>query len=302
MHLIYRARKTFTFAVAISIQLLAINWRPCATAETATTKSPWQRIVIVGASVSAGFTESELFGGPKTAQYRLNHYVDAALSVPHEPVQNLASTMFFMQPEQLGRQQVEKAIKAKPTLVLGVDFLFWFCYGEADSESERVQIFETGLKLLEAFQCPLLLGDIPDASHAVTTGMLTAEQLPSIKTMSAANRRLKEWAATRKQVVVLGVSDFMRNAMANQALTVHGQTWRSGKTRAFLQSDSLHTSARGCAALTLVIFDALPPTRTARGASNVRWDIDEVFRRGFNFSQTSLSSVKQTAPPVPTKK
>ena len=154
---------------------------------------------MMGASATAGFTESEPLGGPKTDQYRLSRYLDAALLTPHEPVQNLANSMFFIQPEAAGRYQIDQALQTRPTLVVGVDFLFWFCYGEGLTEKDRLQRFEKGLKLIEAVQCPLVVGDIPDASGA-SIDMLPPDQIPSAETMSAANRRLKEWAATRKNV------------------------------------------------------------------------------------------------------
>src|SRR3989442_23267 len=135
---------------------------PSAPADSAAAKPPWGRIVMVGASASAGFTESEPLGGPKTLRYRLSGYLDAALLVAHEPVQNLANAMFFIQPEAAGRYQIDQAIKASPTLVVGIDFLFWFCYGEGPTDKDRLQRFEKGLKLLETVLCPLVLGDIPD--------------------------------------------------------------------------------------------------------------------------------------------
>src|SRR5262249_17840628 len=49
-------------------------------------KAPWSRIVMIGASASAGFNESEPFGGPTTSKLRLNRYLDAALQTSHEPV------------------------------------------------------------------------------------------------------------------------------------------------------------------------------------------------------------------------
>src|ERR1017187_4912787 len=112
---------------------------PSAPAEITTANSPWERIVMVGASVSAGFTESELFGGPRTPQYRLSRYVDAALLMPHEPVQNVGNAMFFMAPEEAGRRQIEQAIKTGPTMVVGIDFLFWFCYGNVPTNEDRLQ-------------------------------------------------------------------------------------------------------------------------------------------------------------------
>jgi hypothetical protein len=252
--------------------------------ESLKTKSPWDRIVMVGASATAGFTESEPLGGPKTPQYRLSRYLEAALRVAHKPVQNLANTMFFIQPEAAGRFQIDQALKASPTLVVGIDFLFWFCYGEGPAEKDRLQRFEKGLELLDTVQCPLVLGDIPDASGA-SNDMLPADQIPSRETMSAANRRLKQWAVARRQVVIVSLSGFMRAAMANQALTIHGHTEPAGKTRGLLQSDRLHPSQRGCAVLVLAILDAVQSTRPAHTSGEIRWNPEEVFERGFNAAQ-----------------
>ena len=250
---------------------------------------------MVGASATAGFTESEPLGGPTTPQYRLSRYVDAALLVPHEPAQNLAHAMFFIQPEAMGRDQIDEVLKARPTLVVGIDFLFWFCYGDGPTDKDRLRRFEKGLKLLEAVQCPLILGDIPDASGA-TNGMLLADQVPSVAAMSAANRRLKEWAATRHQVVVVSLSGFMSAVMANRALTIHGHTLREGTTRVLLQSDQLHPSLPGCAVLALVILDAFQATRPAGSAGDVRWDPKEVFRLGVNAPQESPGNRGKPAP------
>ena len=49
---------------------------PSAPVESAAAKPPWGRIMVVGASASAGFTESEPLGGPTTPQYRLSRFVD----------------------------------------------------------------------------------------------------------------------------------------------------------------------------------------------------------------------------------
>ncbi len=245
-------------------------------AETARTNSLWERIVMVGASVSAGFTAAEPLGGPNTPQFRLSRYVEAALLAPHQPVRNFANTFFFLQPEALGRQQMDNARQANPTLVLGVDFLFWFCYGEGSSDEERLRRFEAGLKLLESIPCPLLVGDLPDASAAVN-GMLRAEQVPSTNALAAANRRLREWAALRPNVVLLQLSKFMQTAVSNQALAIRGHTLPEGSTRVLLQDDKLHSSPLGCAVLTVAALDALQ-RRHPFPAGEVRWQPDEIHR------------------------
>jgi hypothetical protein len=267
-----------------------------ALAAAARTNSPWERIVIVGASVSAGFTASEPLGGPSTPQFRLSRYVDTALLVPHEPVQNLANTFLFLQPELLGRQQIEQALKARPTLVLGVDFLFWFCYGDGYTDEERLQRFEKGLKILEGIKCPLILGDIPDASAAVN-GMLRPEQIPSTNAMSAANQRLNKWAATRPNVVILRLSQFMHTVLANQALTIHGHTLPEGKTRVLLQNDKLHSSPPGCAVVALAALDALQ-TNHAFPSSDVRWDPRENLRLVLKSLQSSAGGKSKPGAPA----
>src|SRR5689334_1804853 len=101
----------------------------------------------------------------------------------------------FMNPDAFAPTQVEAATNARPTLVIGVDFLFWFCYGDGRTDSERAQRFEQGLKLLEQIPCPLVVGDIPDVSAATNTGIISNEQVPSASARAAANKRLKAWAA-----------------------------------------------------------------------------------------------------------
>lgn len=245
----------------------------------ANTNSPWERLVLIGASVTAGFTESEPFGGPKTRPLRLNRYVDAALAVPHEPARNLASAFVFLQPESASRKQIDDALKAQPTLVLGLDFLFWFCYGDGNTDAERLQRFDQGLKLLESFKCPLVLGDLPDASAAVNR-QLRPDQIPTPRALAAANHRLREWAAGRRQVAILPLSSFMRTTLRNQSLRVHRHVLPAGKTLALLQEDRLHPSATGAAFLAVSLLDAFQATRRGSPDGEVRWDPDEVFRLG----------------------
>src|SRR5438876_8213005 len=97
--------------------------------------------------------------------------------------------------------------------------------------------------------------------------MLPADQIPSAETMSAANRRLKEWAASRRQRVTVSLAGFIPNAMANEALTIHGHTLPEGKPRDLLQSDKLHLSALGSAVLALAILGAFQSGRPAQSAA-----------------------------------
>jgi len=249
--------------------------------------------VIIGASASGGFTETEPFGGATTPQYSLGPYIEAALPSPHEPVQNLAHAMFFLKPEASGRYQLDQVPQARPTLVIGIDFLFWFCYGDGRTDQERLQRFENGLKMLEAIRCPLIVGDIPDASAAVNR-MLSPGQIPSFAAMTAANRRLREWAATRDHVVIVPLARFMKAVMTNQAVTIHGHTLEAGKTRALLQSDNLHPTAAGAAFLALLSLDAFQKSRASSRSDEILWNPGEVLRQGLNrLRRPSPDSEKQ---------
>jgi hypothetical protein len=265
-----RTRRAFLF-----VFFLAAAWTSPVQAEG---KVPWARIVVIGASVSHGFTGAEPFGGPKTKELALDRYLDAALLAPHEPPRNLANAMFFMLPDDMGHTQIRQALTNDPTLVIGIDFLFWFCYGHGETDQDRQDHFEKGLTLLEAVECPLIIGDIPDASAAVNR-MLSPREVPSPKARAAANRRLKEWAAQRKQVTVVPLAEFMRLVAGNKALTVHGHAFADSTTlNLLLQGDRLHPRRRGCAVLAVSILDAFVAGQPGLDASQVRWDPEEVLR------------------------
>lgn len=241
--------------------------------------SPWARVVVIGASVSAGFTESEPLGGPQTPNLRLSRYVNAAIAVPHEPVRSFATTLFFLQPEAEARHEIAETLKTKPTLVLGIDFLFWFCYGQAHDEAARLRRFDEGLKLLEPLECPVVLGDIPDASGSLNR-MLSREQIPTPASLAAANRRLKQWAAGRTNAVILPLASFMQKVLANQAVEVHGRLLPEGKTRTLLQADRLHPTPRGAAFLAVALLDSFQATLPKDTDREIHWDIDQVLRSG----------------------
>jgi hypothetical protein len=205
----------------------------------------------------------------------MNRYLDAAIGAPHEPVRTLATSLFFIQPETEGERQVGLAVDRHPTLVIGVDFLFWFCYGDGRTDQERLRRFETGLRLCERFSCPLVLGDLPDASGA-SDQMLSASQIPTRAALRAANQRLHGWAASRPNVVIVGLSNFMATVVANRALDLHGHKLAQGTTGQLLQEDRLHPSPPGCAALAVFLLDAVTPLGV--GNPRIRWDPKEVFR------------------------
>lgn len=273
---------TFLLALLLGLGIGPIKSRAAESpanpsAKDATTNSPLQRIVLVGASVTAGFTESEPLGGPLSDQLRLGRYVEAALVSPHQPVQSFGLLVFFLRPELAGQAQLDRALREEPTLLIGIDFLFWYCYGELPTEEARLQRLEVGLRLLETVKCPLILGDFPDASAAVGH-MISRAQMPQLATLEAANRRLKEWVSTRANVRLVPLADFMRAAQAAEPLVIHGMTLPKETTRGLLQADHLHATREGCAVLALAIMDVIAAHPVLASADYFRWDAKEVLR------------------------
>lgn len=260
--------------------------------------SLWQRIVMIGASATAGFTITEPLGGTNTPLYGLTRYVEAALTVPHEPVRNLGNAFLFFQPQLFARTQLSQALTNQPTLVIAVDFLFWFCYGEGKTDADRLERFEQGLKLLEKFECPLVVGDLPNASATVGV-MLRPEQMPSLRAIAAANQRLKAWTANRPQVAVVGLSNFMQSAMANRAIKIHDYAVPDGATRKLLQDDKLHASPSGCAVLAFAVLDAAQSTRPGIHPPEFRRDPKEIFQRVMEaWKIATTAGTKSNAPPA----
>lgn len=237
----------------------------------------FSRVMVIGASASAGFVSSPTSNGPVAGQLQLNRYLDAALLMPHQKVPNYANVLLFLQPEATARRELAQALPANPSLLIGPDFLFWFCYGSVGPNETRASRLETGLQLLEAVSCPLLIGNIPDASGA-DPNMLPRDYIPTKAEMDAANRRIRDWAAKHKNVMVVDLAKLMGAAAANQALNVHGNKWAAGASRALLQDDGLHPTPAGCAMLTLASLDAIRASQKAIPSSAIRWDAKEIQR------------------------
>ncbi len=233
----------------------------------------FQRIVMLGASATSGFDESEPLGGPKTPQYLFANYIEAALTGAHEPVATQASALLFLQTREIMEKQIAATVVAKPTLVIGLDALFWFCYGAGMDAEQRTALFDEGLRLLERIDAPLIVGDIPDAAKAVG-GILGKAELPEPATIAVCNERLKSWAAARKNVTIFPVARVMTAAAANEEVVLAGHTWETGKSGALVRSDRLHPSRHALAALAIATLDA------AGSALPLGRDLEKVYAAG----------------------
>ena len=129
------------------IVLLVWSAAPIGAADsTAKTRAEpvFARMAVLGASVSAGFGLEIETGAPTS----LADVLDAAATAEHDPVLNGADLLFFVIPEEVAAKSVAKALEARATLVVAVDFLFWFGYGEVANEEERSKRLAAGLAFL----------------------------------------------------------------------------------------------------------------------------------------------------------
>jgi hypothetical protein len=177
-------------------------------------------------------------------------------------------------------------VKANASLIIGIDFLFWQCYGKVKAEEDRMHRFEAALGWLEEIQCPLVLGVIPDASSAVNR-ILGPEEIPEPETIAAVNERLRQWADAHKDRIVVRLADFMKSALHNEPIEVHRQ--KIDETSLLLQGDKLHPTPRGAAVLALAIVDQLRAQVADPDANEIQWDLQKVFRQGWDYVESVLA-------------
>lgn len=233
------------------ILVLALGCLAFARADAAQAPSAVERVVVVGASLSAGFGTDRSFAS----------VLDASLRGPHQAPLGLGDELFFTSPLQIGPRQVSTAQDAEPTLVVAIDFLFWFGYGTTDAqggaielESERLELLERGLEILADIECPLVVGDFPDMSAAVGK-MLLPGQMPETSTLPLLSKRVREWAAGRKSTYVLPLSEIVAKLHADGEVQIGRHTFPSGAR--LLQPDQLHPTLDGMVAVAQLVCDQL---------------------------------------------
>jgi len=228
---------------------------PEVAATPAPAPAPWRRLAVLGASASVGFG-TEL-GRDDDQAIGLDQLLDLALLAEHEPPRLHATDLFFLNPTGWGELLIGQALEEEPSALVAIDYLFWFVYGGGKDEAQRLAELEQGLAWLGQFPGPLVIAEIPDMSAAVGK-MLARSQLPAPKTLAAANRRIRAWAAARPATSVLVLAP------------------RTGE--GLIQDDQLHPTVRGLAELAIEALQALDPAGAADG-DRVLADPAELERR-----------------------
>jgi len=210
---------------------------------------PLARIAVVGASASAGY--GAFLPGEQEA-VSLARALESALTPDQTRTIALhASPFFFTRPHQFGPELLDAALADDPTLLVALDYLFWFCYGTIDEtggwmagEAARLRSLEAGLDRLEQYDGPIIVGELPDMSPAIG-GMLMRSQVPRPETLAKANQRIRAWAAERDNVIVFPLDALTRQIRAGEGVRLAGLRFNPDDAAKMIQPDRLHPSVEG---------------------------------------------------------
>ncbi|MBM3975806.1 MAG: hypothetical protein FJ299_02310 [Planctomycetes bacterium] len=215
--------------------------------------------VVIGASISDGFGLRAEVG----SRVRLSDYLNAAIAAPHAEVECFGSAFLFQDPLARGERQVLSALERAPTLLVALDFPFWFAYGTLAREEDRPRLLEAGLALLARYDGPTLLCDLPDMSPALHGAkvlgmrMIVESQVPAPEMLKRLNAQLAAWAAERPNVTLVPMAALLDDLRADRPVVVRGAEYRKADLARLFQPDLLHASSEGTALLVALALECL---------------------------------------------
>ncbi len=331
------------FATAVPAQTPVAD--PSTQSSPPQTRNLYERIVVIGASASDGFgvfihpTESSEATKPPmqpegaaSAKPRRVPPVSVSLAMilrhagarstpaatdlptpdtaPNLPtIRHFTSGFFFANPGPVARSEVDRAMDAQPTLVLALDYLFWFAYGTVNAEgapmhggAQRLENLERGLQQLQRIidaGAPIVLGDIPDMRESIGR-MLSKAQVPDVETITTANERIRAWIRDHPSARLLPLSEVQAGLRERRPVRLGGREWTSTDEVPLLQNDQLHPTFVGTVAIASALID------TARAFDSddpapFRFDPDEI--RGkileAKAARPQPQPVKESSPSAP---
>ncbi len=246
-------------------------------------ESPLARVGVIGASASAGFL-AMFPDHPIPVSY--DRAFEAVLAEPGQSeVFGHSTAMFFSRAWEIGPTLMDQALAHEPTLLVAIDYLFWFGYGHLDElgrplhdEQQRLDLLEFGLKQLERFDGPIVVGDFPDMSPAIGL-MLARRQVPTPQTLETLNSRVQAWASERPNVIVMPLADMVRQIGEGEGLEMGERTWTSEQTALFVVADKLHPSPEGQIASVTIVADLMSEKLAGVEASDFDVDRERVLGR-----------------------
>lgn len=247
----------------------------------------FDRVVVVGASLSAGYgLRQEL-----NAKANFATVFSAAIRSESTQVNSHASLGFFTDPLSHGRSLLVDGLQEEPTLMVALDYLFWFGHGDSASEEARLDSLKKGLRLLESVGCPLVIGDFPDMTPALKgvnpfgVEFIRPSMLPEPATREAMNLEIHAWAKERKNVSVVPLARFMKEMLSEETVALRGNEWKGIHTDVILQEDLLHPTVTGDVDLTVLTLDTLAANHAQFCEPCVRWNAGEIHSRLLELTQ-----------------
>jgi hypothetical protein len=224
---------------------------------------PLARIAVIGASASAGWGVV-VDDGPSDEPLPIHHrHVDLAEVLPvvltgaSPAMSRHADISFFANPRKVGRVEMDHALATKPTLIVAVDYLFWYGYGDRP-DAARMNMLERGLQELERFDGPILVGDIPDVADAADVqplALLSKRQVPRPETLLAMNKRIHEWAGEYPNVHHIPLAETIGSWRKGTPPNLNGYAWPP-ECR-IIQFDRLHPTAEGLVATAELVAESI---------------------------------------------
>ena len=219
------------------------------------------RVVVTGASVTAGFgvTTPPVKGDLGAYTVNVKHIIEGMITSRHEDVAYFGDLLFFKNAKANAAGFVEKIKEYEPTLVVGIDFLFWFGHGSApkdvDVQAYRIEKMQFALELLEQLSVPVIVGNLPDVSSTVGK-MLSVNNIPTKETLHILNERIRDWGELNENVTVIDAYALWHKAMQGKEIVLFNHTWPEGSQEKLLQKDMLHTTLEGTVAACLLVAKA----------------------------------------------
>lgn len=276
---IFLASTSIVACIALSIHARAIDDVETQSVSAATPPAPivaghlYDRIAVVGASASDGFGVSVRADAPpadstakKPIPIRMNlsDVLRYAATSQRVIMHHYSSGFFFANPGPTGQGEIYRALKIKPTLVLGLDFLFWYVYGTVTAEgkpmttgADRFSNLELGLEQLDRIVnagIPLVIADIADMHDAIGK-MLSENQVPDIDTIEKVNARIMEWVKARPLVKIMPLAQILETLKKGGSIDLAGKSWNPAELGALLQDDQLHPTFAGTIVIAAGLID-----------------------------------------------
>ena len=219
------------------------------------------RVVVTGASITAGYgvITPPVKGDLGAYPVNMKHIMEGMITSKHEDVAYFGDLLFFKNTRANAKGFIEKIKEYKPTLVVGIDFLFWFGHGtppkDVDVPAYRMEKLQFALELLEQLSVPVIVGNLPDVRGAVVK-MLSANQVPTKETLQKLNERIHLWGKSHEHVTIIDTRDLWSKALRGEEIVLFDFTWPEGSQRTLLQGDMLHTTLEGTVAASLLVAKA----------------------------------------------